>query len=512
VFIVIARRAALGTAAALMLLGAGSVVVGQSPPSRPLHLLSAQGSRPLPSLVVNDVEMVALDELAAVFPLTIRDDTAARAIAVTWQGKTAVLTSDQALASIEGRLVSLPVPPVRIGGKWFVPVEFIGRVLPAIGNMRLELRKASRLVIAGDLRVPRVILREDVPGPQARLTFDVAPPTPHTIVQEESRLLVRFDADALDTTLPAIAANGLVQSVRAESQTTLAIELGPRFGSFRASDVPGDASTARLVIDVFPAAGTAPPPTAAAPVPATPAIPALPGPTTGVRVIVIDPGHGGDDGGAHGKKGTLEKDVTLSVARRIKAALESRIGARVLLTRDDDRTISQDDRAAFANNNKGDLFVSLHAGGSSVADRSGASVFYLSVADHGPEAPAPSAGIAMPVFGGGTREIDVIPWQMAQALHVDDSASFGRRVEAELKSAVPMSPKPLQAASLRVLVGANMPAVAVEMGYLTNPGQEDALASGGFQARIAQALANAIVQFDSAMRSLIPQPAPGAGR
>jgi N-acetylmuramoyl-L-alanine amidase len=512
VFILTVRRVALGILAGVMLVGAVSIVVGQSPPPRPLHVLSAQGSRPLPSLLVNDVEMVALGELATIFPLSIRDDTAARAIAVTWQGKTAVLTPDQALASIEGRLVSLPAAPVRIGGKWFVPVEFIGRVLPAIGNTRIELRKASRLIIAGDLRVPRVILRQDAPGPQTRLTFDIAPPTPHTIVQEQSRLLVRFEADALDATLPTIAAGALVQAVRAESQTTLAIELGARFGSFRASDVPGDASTSRLIIDIFPATEAAPPPTAAAPIPSTPAAPALPGPTTGVRVIVIDPGHGGDDTGAHGKKGTLEKDITLSVARRIKAALESRIGARVLLTREDDRMISQDDRAAFANNNKGDLFVSLHAGGSPVTDRTGASVFYLSVADRGPEASPVSEGIAMPVFGGGTREIDVIPWQMAQARHVDDSAAFGRRVEAELKSVVPMSPRPLQAASLRVLLGANMPAVAVEMGYLTNPGQEDALASGSFQTRIAQGVADAIIQFDSAMRSLVPQPAPGAGR
>jgi N-acetylmuramoyl-L-alanine amidase len=499
--------------AGLLLLGSGSVVVGQSPPPRPLHLLSAQGSRPLPSLMVNDVEMVALDELATIFPLSIRDDTAARAIAVTWQGKTAVLTADQALASIEGRLVSLPTAPVRIGGKWFVPVEFVGRVLPAIGNTRIELRKASRLVIAGNLRVPRVILRQEAPGTRARLTFDIAPPTPHAIVQEQSRLLVRFEADALDATLPAIAADGLVQTVRAESQTAIAIELGPRFGSFRASDVPGDATTSRLVIDVFPAAETAPPPpTTEGPVPTTPAAPALPGPTTGIRVIVIDPGHGGDDEGARGKKGTTEKAVTLSVARRIKAVLESRIGARVLLTRDDDRMLGQDDRAAFANNNKGDVFVSLHAGGSSVTDRAGASVFYLSVGSRTPEAPPPTEGIAMPVFGGGTREIDVIPWQMAQIRHVDDSAAFGRRVEAELKSVVPMSPRPLQTASLRVLVGANMPAVVVEMGYLTNPGQEDALASGAFQARLAQALANAIVQFDSAMRTLTPQLAPGAGR
>ncbi len=74
----------------------------------------------------------------------------------------------------------------------------------------------------------------------------------------------------------------------------------------------------------------------------------------------------------------------------------------------------------------------------------------------------------MPVFGGGTREIDVILWEMAQTRHIGQSAALAKMVEEQLRAAVPMSPQPVQQAPFRVLVGANMPAVLVEMGYLTN--------------------------------------------
>ena len=76
-----------------------------------------------------DTELVAFDDLSALFGLTVREDTVARAITVTYKGKTIVLSQNQALASISGRLVSLPAPPVKIGARWYVPVEFIGRAL-----------------------------------------------------------------------------------------------------------------------------------------------------------------------------------------------------------------------------------------------------------------------------------------------------------------------------------------------------------------------------------------------
>jgi N-acetylmuramoyl-L-alanine amidase len=372
----------------------------------------------------------------------------------------------------------------------------------------LELRKASRLVIRGRMRVPRVIVRHEVAGNQARVTLDVAPPTPHQVLQEGARLLVRFDADLLDATMPVVQSQGFVQSLAIE-QTTVAIDLGPRFSSFRASDVSAGADTSRIVVDLFAPADQTAAPGAPTPAPAPTETAPLPLPTPGVRTIVIDPGHGGEEDGAKGARGTLEKTLTLAVARRVKSALETRLGARVLLTRDDDRTLPLDERAAFANNNKADVFLSLHANASLRRTATGAEVFYLSLdrADEEARRVAESEGVAMPVFGGGTREIDVILWEMAQTRHLTQSAELARAVEAQLRALVPMSPRALQQAPFRVLVGANMPAVLVELGYVTNAEQESALASVPFQNRLAQAITEAVTHFFAA-----PAPAsPAAG-
>ncbi len=480
---------------------------GQSPPPTPLRLLTPQGSRPLPSLVVNDNEFIALDELVLVFPIVVRDDQSTHSITVTWKGKTAMMNPDQSLASVSGRLISLPSTPIKIGGKWFVPIDFIGRVLVPIADGPLEFRKASRLVIAGAVRLPRVVVRHELPGPQAHVTLDISPATPHSIVQEATRLVVRFDADALDTSIGPAPAQSVVTGIHpTETGTGIALDLGPRFGSFRATDMPGDATTMHLVVDVFPTLESSAGP--ASPI-APPVQLPLPTPGTATHVIVIDPGHGGPDEGVRGAKGTLEKDVTLAVARRLKVAIESRIGARVLLTREDDRIVSPDDRAALANNNKGDVFVSLHVAGSPQTRLSGASVFSLTADSAAPPAAGSPAAetVSMPVFGGASREISLTPWERAQASHVNDSTDLAQRIEATLRSAVPMSPRPRQQAPLRVLVGANMPAVLVEIGYLTNPDQEAALAAGDFQSKVAQALADAVALFDNAQRSL----ANGAG-
>ena len=185
------------------------------------------------------------------------------------------------------------------------------------------------------------------------------------------------------------------------------------------------------------------------------------------------------------------------MARRLKAALETRLGARVLLTRDGDQTVGLDQRAALANNNKAELFLSLHVNASLRRTASGAEVFYLSLdrADEEARRVAESEGVAMPVFGGGTREIDVILWEMAQARHIEQSAGLARAIERSLRTSVPMSPRAIQQAPFRVLVGANMPAVLVEMGYITNGEQEEQLGGESLQARLVAALADAIGRF-----------------
>src|SRR5205085_6299413 len=166
--------------------------------------------------------------------------------------------------------------------------------------------------------------------------------------------------------------------------------------------------------------------------PAAPPPPELP-PSFGqagspFRTIALDPGHGGDDEGARNADGVKEKDLTLAIARRVKGAIEARLGLRVLLTRDDDRSVPIDERTSVANNNKADLFVSLHVNGSIRTSASGASI-YLAAFDR--DAAQASAGGAerVPTFGGGNRDIELVPWDLAQTRHLDQSAAFAGLLE-----------------------------------------------------------------------------------
>jgi N-acetylmuramoyl-L-alanine amidase len=477
----------------------------------PYALLARDGRRPLPVRVVNGHEMFPLDDLARAFGLTWREDPVASGLVVTAtaRNQSVLLSLTQGLASISGRLFSLPAPPARDGARgWNVPVDFVGRVLPAIAGTRIDLRKASRLIVVGDLRVPRIAARHEGLGTMSRVTFDVAPPTPHTVAQENGRLVLRFDADAIDAALPGAVNGEIVSAVRpGDTPTSIAIEPGPKFSSFRSSDLPGEGGSVRVVVELMAQLGTAPPPATATEPPPLLDLPAA----AGLRTVVIDPGHGGDETGATGPRGVKEKDVTLAVARALKAALEARLGVRALLTRDSDRTMTLDERAALANNNKSDLFISLHANASMRTATSGAEVFYLSLDEYGAEAARalhPESEL-LPVFGGGNRDIQLILWEMAQARYIEQSAALARLVEAELRQRVPMSARAIQQAPFRVLVGANMPAVLVELAFITNPEQERALSSDGFQQQLVQALVNSIARYrDEVVGNAPPTPAP----
>jgi N-acetylmuramoyl-L-alanine amidase len=491
----ISRLAA--TAALLIVVGAALSSQTAQPPA--LSLLSREGRRAVPLALVADQEFVALDDLAAAFQLTVREESLG-AVTVSYKGKTIVLTPDQALASVGGRLVSLPAPPSRNGRRWLVPVEFISRALSLVYDSKLDLRKPSHLLIVGDLRVPRVTVRYDALGAAGRLTFDITPRAPATVTQDNEHLTIKFDADALDVPsapLPNPPGQGLVLGVRNVDATTMAVDLGPRFAGFRAANQPVDA-TMRLVIDLVAAQTDAPatvPPSPAAPQAPPPELPPSFGQTASpFRTIAIDPGHGGDDEGVKTADGTKEKDLTLSIARRFKGAIEARLGLRVLLTRDDDRSVPVDERTSVANNNKADLFVSLHVNASMRPSTQGAAV-YVAAFDRDAAQAAANHGERVPTFGGGSREIELVPWDLAQTRHLDQSSAFADMLEATLRGHVPLAAKPVERAPLRVLESANMPAILVELGYLTNPEQAKTLVSDAFQNAVVQALFEAVVKY-----------------
>jgi N-acetylmuramoyl-L-alanine amidase len=470
----------------------------------PLTLISRDGRRALPTTVTNGRELVALEDVAALFQVIVREDTLAGGITVSYKGRTIVASADQPMASVDGRIVTLPSPAVRSGRRWLVPIEFLPRALGPIYDQRIDLRRASRLVIVGDLRVPRVAARIDAAGPPTRVALMITPATPVVVNTDGGRVSLRIDADAVEPTFPA-AGSGLVESIRTgDLPNTIVVVLSRLAGMARTAVVTVDGTT-RVTIEV-PAAPTPPPGNVRPPDSKTQA-PDSRGPEPELRLpipepqqaltIVIDPGHGGDEVGVRGADGLEEKQLTLDVARRLRSLIESRLGVRVILTRDDDRTVSIDERAAAANNGKADLLLSLHANGSLSASPSGAEVFYERLDREGEavKREAAAGAISLPVLGGGTRTIDVIPWDLAQARHIDASARLAMVLEEELRRQVPMSQRPLQQAPMRLLSAANMPAALVEMAYLTSADQEKLAGRDEFRNAVAQALYNAIVRF-----------------
>ena len=468
----------------------------------PITVLSREGRRTLATVDAQGQQMVGLDDLANLFQLQVREDAAARAITATYKTQTIVLTPDQSLVSSSGRLVSLPAPLTRRGNRWLVPIEFISRALGPIYDVRLDLRPSSRLLVIGDLRVPRVTAQYDDAPAALRITFETTPRTAATVTQEQGHLLVRFDADALDASLPQPPPQQqLLSGIRAIDAQTIQVDLGPRFGTFRASSPTSSGAAAVVAVELLATGGdTSAVPTAPANAPPalTSELPVFTGQSRpSVRTIVIDPGHGGEDNGVKGPGGALEKDVTLAVARRVKGAIEARLGMRVLLTREEKGGIDADGRAAIANNNKADLFISLHANGSPRPAPRGAVIYTLSLDRVGEDARRQSQAdrAVLPLFGGGSREVALVEWELAQAAHLDGSNAFAGIVDQKLRTTAGLPTVALQRAPMRNLAGTNMPAVLIEMGYLSNVDEERLLTSANFQNGVAVALTEAVAAF-----------------
>ena len=469
-----------------------------TPPPAPLTLITREARRAVPTTLLSGQELIALDDVATLFQVAFAEDSLTGGVTVTYRGRTIVVSADQPMASVNGRVVTLPSPLVRSGRRWLVPIEFLPRALGPIYDQRIDLRRASRLLIVGDATVPRVTARIETIGPPTRAIIEISPAAPVTVTAEGARVLVRVEADALDLGLPA-AGGGLIEQVRAGDQAnTVALVLAAAAGMPRTASVTTD-NIGRVTVEV-PSVTGAPADTSAAPALPAPAapppeiVPLTPRPA--FQTVVIDPGHGGEDVGVRGADGLEEKQLTLDIARRVRQRLEMRLGIRVLLTRDDDRASGLDERAAAANNSKADLFLSLHANAALAPTMAGAEVFYLRLDREGEEALRDVAeAVTLPVLGGGRRTLEIVRWDLAQVAHVESSAVFASMLEEELRRRVPMSPRPMQQAPMRVLTGANMPAAVVEFAYLTNPEQAETVKGEEFKNGLAEALYDAIVRF-----------------
>lgn len=303
---------------------------------------------------------------------------------------------------------------------------------------------------------------------------------------------------------------------RSSRQTDLLFFTGPEFASVSSFEM---STPFRLVLDFHKrtesvpslGAGTPAPAQSGGEIPPLPPtrqeIPAPPGSSEetpvpsgapGMQLIVVDAGHGGAEMGAKGPSGLLEKDVTLDVAKRLQVGLARRLGVRVILTRETDKQVSLDDRTALANHERADLFLSIHVNASPATKASGAETYFLSYQATDDEARAAAAlenntiGVDTPP---GSQALSMVLWDLAQSKYLAESSKLAEAIQDNLNELLRIESRGVKQAPFKVLMGATMPAVLVEIGFITNSDEEARLKDASYREKIAQAIIDSVAAF-----------------
>jgi N-acetylmuramoyl-L-alanine amidase len=214
--------------------------------------------------------------------------------------------------------------------------------------------------------------------------------------------------------------------------------------------------------------------------------------------IVIDPGHGGHDTGTIGPHGLEEKDLVLEVGRRLGKMLDTRLGAEVVYTRKDDTFIPLETRTAIANQERADLFISIHANSSSDPDARGVETYYLNFTSS-PEA-LEVAARENAVSEKSIYELQDLVKKIALKEKIEESREFAADVQQSLHSGLALkSPairdRGVKKAPFIVLIGANMPSILAEISFVSNPSDERRLETAEYRRRIAESLYRGIAKY-----------------
>jgi N-acetylmuramoyl-L-alanine amidase len=217
-------------------------------------------------------------------------------------------------------------------------------------------------------------------------------------------------------------------------------------------------------------------------------------------VVVVDAGHGGEDEGARGPGGALEKDVVLALAREVSVALRGE-GLRVVMTRNRDEFVSLEQRTHIANDADGDLFVSIHANASEDASVRGTETFFLSLraSDQGAHSVAErenrALGAETPRLLAADDPLVAILGNLAADEYLAESQAFARMMQTRLARIETSSSRGVKQAPFVVLDGVQMPAALVELGFITNARDERTLRSERERRSLVGSLVAAVLEF-----------------
>jgi N-acetylmuramoyl-L-alanine amidase len=220
---------------------------------------------------------------------------------------------------------------------------------------------------------------------------------------------------------------------------------------------------------------------------------------SGIRKIVLDPGHGGKDPGAIGAGGIAEKDLVLAIAKKVALKLKKEMGIEVVLTRKDDRYIPLEDRTAVANAQDADLFISLHMNASPNLEARGIETYYLDNTND--EASIRLAARENSTSRKNVSDLQFILSDMMQNMKQEDSVSLAHRLQSALVNGMSRKLSDVRDLGVKkalfyVLVGARMPSVLVEMFFITNKIEGQAMSQESYQDAMVDALVEGVAKYN----------------
>ncbi|MEE9316192.1 MAG: N-acetylmuramoyl-L-alanine amidase [bacterium] len=219
-----------------------------------------------------------------------------------------------------------------------------------------------------------------------------------------------------------------------------------------------------------------------------------------IRTIVIDPGHGGKDPGAIGRRGTKEKDIVLKIAHKLAKDLHKNLKTRVILTRYHDIFLPLAERTAIANREKADLFISIHCNASLKSRTKGFEIYFLSDKASDEEAQAvanmENAVMALEERTEERNELSSILWSLAMNEFMNESSEICSLISSEVDNHIRgMDNRGVKQAGFTVLRGAKMPAILVEVGFISNRSEERKLKSSKFQKNLVESVCVGVEKY-----------------
>ncbi len=352
-------------------------------------------------------------------------------------------------------------------------------------------------------------------GPEStRVVFDLSEAVSHNMFTLPNPDRVVIDISGLSSAsidrVNAVLGKGAVQHIRSGPRTggiRVVLDLATPAKARSFSLAPTDEYGHRLVVDLEAARS----PIALATQPGAVTEPAVPATATRLQdkpiVIAVDAGHGGEDPGARGKSGLLEKDVALSVARRLARNINAQPGMRAVLTRDGDYYVGLRERVNVARKHQADLFVSVHCNAFTKRSMRGTSVYVLSNRGASNEHArwlAHKENSADLVGGvelhGKDHELAAVLIDLSQSATMEASLDVGSRILRSMGQVNVLQKSDVQQAGFAVLKAPDIPSVLVETAFITNAHEEKLLADESYQDQLAAKILDGVKGYFQSYR------------